>query len=111
MPVARPTYTLIWEEPPKVVDDVRRRVQQQIHGHRGREGDSLYGIRNLLRAGEEHLTDRQPVRLERDEAVDACGAAVVRAAGVERHRRIARSLRNRDNYCAAVGPGGVPSVR
>lgn len=25
----------------KIVDDVRRRVQQQIHGHRGRTGDPL----------------------------------------------------------------------
>jgi transposase len=49
----------------KVVDDVRRRVQQQIHGHRGRKDDPLYGIRNLLRAGAENLTDRQRARLER----------------------------------------------
>lgn len=27
------------------VDQVRRRVQQTIHGHRGRKGDPLYGIR------------------------------------------------------------------
>lgn len=49
----------------KVVDDVRRLVQQQMHGHRGRKGDPLYGIRNMLRAGEEHLTDRQRARLKR----------------------------------------------
>lgn len=49
----------------KVVDDVRRRVQHEILGHRGRKDDPLYGIRNLLRAGEEHLTDRQRARLER----------------------------------------------
>jgi transposase len=47
-----------------VVDEVRRRVQQQIHGHRGRKGDPLYRIRNILRAGAEHLTDRQRARLE-----------------------------------------------
>ena len=33
------------------VDQVRRRVQQTIHGHRGRKRDPLYGIRTLLRAG------------------------------------------------------------
>jgi len=47
-----------------VVDEVRRRVQQGIHGHRGRRTDPLYRIRNILRAGEEHLTERQRGRLE-----------------------------------------------
>ena len=46
------------------VDEVRRRVQQDIHGHRGRKDDPLYRIRNILRAGVEHLTDRQHARLE-----------------------------------------------
>ena len=39
------------------LDEVRRRVQQHIHGHRGRKHDPLYRIRNILRAGVEHLTD------------------------------------------------------
>ena len=51
------------------VDDVRRRIQQEIHGHRGRSGDPLYGIRNLLRCGSERLTDKQWFRLLN--AVDA----------------------------------------
>ena len=46
------------------VAEVRRRVQQDIHGHRGRRDDPLYRIRNILRAGQEHLTDRQKTRLE-----------------------------------------------
>ena len=46
-----------------VVDDVRRRVQQDTTGHRGRRDDPLYRVRNILRAGEEHLTDRQRARL------------------------------------------------
>lgn len=46
------------------VDDVRRRVQQEIHGHRGRKGDPLYGIRHLLRAGRERLTEKQQARLQ-----------------------------------------------
>lgn len=45
------------------VDEVRRRVQQQIHGHRGRKNDPLYRIRNILHAGAEHLTERQRTRL------------------------------------------------
>ncbi len=47
----------------QVVDEVRRRVQQMIHGHRGRKDDPLYRIRNLLRCAEERLTERQQVRL------------------------------------------------
>lgn len=47
----------------QVVDDVRRRVQQDTTGHRGRRGDPLYRVRNTLRGGEEHLTDRQRARL------------------------------------------------
>lgn len=46
-----------------VVDDVRRRVQQDTCGHRGRRDDPLYRIRNILRAGEDRLTDRQRARL------------------------------------------------
>jgi Transposase len=45
------------------VDDVRRRVQQQTFGHRGRREDPLYGIRRVLRRGAEHLTDTAWARL------------------------------------------------
>ena len=47
-----------------VVDEVRRRVQQDTRGHRGRKGDPLFGIQTILRAGAENLTDRQLERLE-----------------------------------------------
>ena len=49
-----------------VVDEVRRRVQQATTGHRGRKGDPLLGIQTILRAGAEHLTDKQQARLTRD---------------------------------------------
>jgi transposase len=52
------------------VDEVRRRVQQEIHGHRGRKNDPLYGIRTILRCGVEKLTDRQRARLDRAIAAD-----------------------------------------
>jgi transposase len=39
------------------VDDVRRRVQQDDLGHRGRKDDPLYRIRRVLRRGHEHLSD------------------------------------------------------
>ena len=54
----------------QAVDEVRRRVQQEIHGHRGRKSDPLYGIRTILRCGQEKLTDRQCARLDRAIAAD-----------------------------------------
>ena len=45
------------------VDEVRRRVQQDTLGHRGRKGDPLYGIQTILRAGAENLTAKQRARL------------------------------------------------
>lgn len=45
------------------VDAVRRRVQQDTTGHRGRQGDPLYGIRRLLLRGAENLTERAYARL------------------------------------------------
>jgi transposase len=61
------------------IDDVRRRVQQEECGHRGRTGDPLYGIRRLLLRGNERLSERARARLEvglaagdpRDEVLDA----------------------------------------
>ena len=61
------------------IDDVRRRVQQDTCGHRGRKGDPLYGIRRLLLRGNERLSDHARTRLEvglaagdpRDEVLDA----------------------------------------
>lgn len=47
-----------------MVDDVRRRVQQDTLGHRGRKGDPLYGIRRTLQCGIEHLTEKQMARLD-----------------------------------------------
>ncbi len=54
----------------QAVDEVRRRVQQDIHGHRGRKNDPLYRIRNVLHAGAEHLSDRQRARLAEAIAAD-----------------------------------------
>ena len=45
------------------LDEVRRRVQQDTLGHRGRKGDPLYQIRLLLRASRDRLTKRQKERL------------------------------------------------
>jgi transposase len=47
----------------QVVDEVRRRVQQDTLGHRGHKHDPLYQIRGLLRHGAEHLTERQQTKI------------------------------------------------
>jgi transposase len=45
------------------VDDVRRRVQQQATGHRGRKDDPLYRIRRVLRRRADRLSDKAWQRL------------------------------------------------
>ncbi len=45
------------------VDSVRRRVQQQTLGNRGRTGDPLYGIRRVLLRGAENQTVTSLTRL------------------------------------------------
>ena len=45
------------------VDEVRRRIQREQTGHRGRAGDPLYGIRRLLRRRHDHHSDRSWARL------------------------------------------------
>ncbi len=45
------------------LDQCRRRVQQDLHGHRGRTGDPLYRARRTLHTGADLLTDRQTKRL------------------------------------------------
>ena len=53
------------------LDHCRRRVQQDLHGHRGRTGDPLYRARRTLHTGADLLTDKQtrpargPVRRRR----------------------------------------------
>ena len=47
----------------QVVDEVRRRAQQDTLGRRGHTDDPLYKIRGLLRHGREHLTPTQTARL------------------------------------------------
>ena len=46
------------------LDECRRRVQQAIHGHRGRKDDPLYSARRTLHTGADLLTDKQKDRLD-----------------------------------------------
>jgi transposase len=45
------------------VDQVRRRIQQELTGHRGHRDDPLYRIRRLLRRGHEHHSQYSWARL------------------------------------------------
>ena len=53
------------------LDRCRRRIQQQLHGHRGRRDDPLYAARRTLHTGADLLTRRQQVRLDAIFAGDA----------------------------------------
>ena len=46
------------------LDRCRRRVQQDLHGHRGRTQDPLYRARRTLHTGHDLLTEKQTARLE-----------------------------------------------
>ena len=46
------------------LDLCRRRVQQELHGHRGRQSDPLYRSRRTLHTGADLLTEKQRARLE-----------------------------------------------
>ncbi|MDQ3641083.1 MAG: transposase, partial [Actinomycetota bacterium] len=43
----------------RCLDEVRRRVQNETLGHRGRKDEPLYRIRKLLLAGDERLDDKE----------------------------------------------------
>ena len=72
--------------------EVRRRVQQDTTGHRGRKGDPLYQIRNLLRASRDRLTKRQKERLREAFTADEAHISVEVAY---LHRASARGLPSR----------------
>lgn len=77
-----------------VIDEVRRRVQQETLGHRGRKGDPLYGIQTILRAGAEHLTERQQARLAKAIAADPAHEEVHVAWQVAQRLRSAYTATN-----------------
>jgi len=62
------------------IDDVRRRVQRETTGHRGRKDDPLYGARRLMTRGWERLPDHQVARLmdalRQGDIFDEVGAAI-----------------------------------
>ena len=84
--------------------EVRRRVQQDTLGHRGRKGDPLYQIRNLLRASHDRLTKRQQERL--------CAAFTADEAhiSVEVAYHCAQQVREVFHFLAYFDTGGAGSV-
>jgi transposase len=52
------------------LDRCRRRVQLDLHRHRGQRNDPLYRARRTLHTGTELLTDKQKTRLDKLFAVD-----------------------------------------
>ena len=78
------------------LDRCRRRVQQQLHGHRGLAGDPLYRARRTLHTGAGLLTDRQAARLhalfavEDHVEVEATWGIYQRMIGAYRHPDRAR---------------------
>jgi transposase len=65
----------------QVLDEVRRRRQQQIHGHRGHKHDPLFRLRRILRVGQErldeHTVERIFERLRQADTDDEVAAAWV----------------------------------
>ncbi len=69
------------------LDEVRCRVQQDTTGHRGRKGDPLYQIRNLLRASRDRLTKCQQERLRAAFTADEAHISVEVADHCAQHVR------------------------
>ena len=86
------------------LDEVRRRVQQDTTGHRGRTGDPLYQIRLLLGASRRRLTPRQKERLREAFVADEAHISVEVAY---LHRASARCLPSRHTRPRPT-PGRTP---
>jgi transposase len=97
------------------LDRCRRRVQQDLHGHRGRKDDPLYRARRVLHTGADLLTDRQQQRLtalfEADEhvQVEATWGIYQRMIGAYREPDRAKGRRLMSNLIDALGRG-VPAA-
>ena len=97
------------------LDRCRRRVQQDLHGHRGRKDDPLYRARRTLHTGADLLTDRQRQRLTALFAVDehvqleATWGIYQRMIGAYREPDRAKGRRLMSSLIDALGRG-VPAA-
>jgi transposase len=97
------------------LDRCRRRVQQDLHGHRGRKDDPLYRARRALHTGADLLTDRQRQRLtalfaaDEHVQVEATWGIYQRMIGAYREPDRAKGRRLMSNLIDALGHG-VPAA-
>jgi transposase len=97
------------------LDRCRRRVQQDLHGHRGRKDDPLYRARRALHIGTDLLTDRQRRRLtalfaaDEHVQVEATWGIYQRMIGAYREPDRAKGRRLMSNLIDALGRG-VPAA-
>jgi transposase len=82
----------------RALDDVRRRVQREQTGHRGRRDDPLYRVRRTLLTGEERLSDKANARLASLLALGDPNAEVAIAYRVK--ERLREFYRTRDQQTA-----------
>jgi transposase len=94
----------------QVVDEVRRRVQQDTLGHRGYKDDPLYQVRGLLRHGVEHLTEKQQAKLTRClEQGDPSGEVDLAWQCYQQLRSIYHAATSRGRQIAEKVIAGFPS--
>jgi transposase len=85
------------------VDDVRRRIQNEQTGHRGRRDDPLYGIRRLLRRRHDHHSDKSWARLLAGlDAGDTTDEQLARTWVAAQDLRLIYQARDRDRAAAAL---------
>ena len=101
----------------QVIDDVRRRVQRQTFGHRGRKGDPLYGIRRVLLRGAENLTAAAYARMlagldagDREEEVSAAWIACQELRHVYTSATLAQARRRLQTFYWACATPDVPEL-
>jgi transposase len=99
------------------VDQVRRRVQQDTLGHRGRAGDPLYGIRRVLRRGHDHHSEKSWTRLlagldagDPDGELAATWIAAQDLRLLYRHREPQRAAAAFYRWLAFCADSGVPEL-
>ncbi len=101
----------------QVIDDVRRRVQQQSLGHRDRTGDPLYGIRRVLLRGAENLTISAYSRMlagldagDRDEQISVAWIVCQELRYVYAAPTLPQALRRLQTFYWACATGDVPEL-
>ena len=99
----------------EALDECHRRVQQAIHGHRGRKADPLYSARRTLSTGADLLTDKQIDRLtalftdEQHVEVEATWGIYQRMIAAYRHEDRRRGRELMTALIESVGTG-VPKA-